>query len=104
VEAAVPLTSLGLAGKTGTCVKMDWGILETDSEGAVVLRRTYWANKAAAAMTLSDVPTEARLEPDMWGYVRFCGVLPEALGGPRLEGMGELLKPDDSGGAPGPEE
>jgi hypothetical protein len=104
VEAGLPLKSLGLTAKTQTCVKMDWGILETDDEGAVVLRRTYWANKAASALTLSDVPTEARLEPDMWGYVRFCGVLPEALGGPRIDGAGELLKPDGSGAAVEPEE
>ena len=46
-------------------------MLETDAGGAAVLARTYWANKAAS--TLADAPSEARLEPDLWGWVRFSG-------------------------------
>ncbi|MCY3024623.1 MAG: hypothetical protein NTW87_37095 [Planctomycetota bacterium] len=71
VEAAVPLKSLGLRVKADTRLKLDWGVLETDAEGAAVLARNYWANKATS--TLADAPTEARLAPDLWGWVRFSG-------------------------------
>ena len=70
VEAAMPLKSLGLKIKADTRLKLDWGVLETDAGGAAVLARHYWANKAAS--TLADAPSEARLEPDLWGWVRFC--------------------------------
>ena len=69
VEAAVPLASLGLKVQPNLRLKLDWGTLATDSDGSVVLSRTYWANKATAI--LSDAPSEAALHPDLWGYVRF---------------------------------
>ncbi|HEY3322827.1 MAG TPA: hypothetical protein VGP72_20400 [Planctomycetota bacterium] len=71
VEAAVPLKSLGLKIHADTRLKLDWGVLETDAEGAAVLARNYWANKATS--TLADAPSEARLTPNLWGWVRFSG-------------------------------
>ncbi len=71
VEAKVPLASIGLRIEPDKRIKLDWGFLETDKNGTVVLARTYWANKATS--TLADAPSEARLQPDLWGYARFVG-------------------------------
>jgi hypothetical protein len=70
VEAAIPLADLGLAAAPApeTVMKMDWGVLTTD-DGFVTRSRRYWANPIASGV--SDEPTEARLEPGMWGYARF---------------------------------
>ncbi len=69
VEALIPLQSIGLTISPDTPIRLDWGFLETDKDGTVVLSRTYWSNKATSA--LADAPSEARLEPDLWGYCRF---------------------------------
>jgi len=69
VEAAIPLKDIGLRIKNGMLLKMDWGILSADESGTRVVRRSYWSNKATAMV--SDAPTEARLHPDLWGYIRF---------------------------------
>jgi hypothetical protein len=55
----------------GRRIKLDWGILETDAEGTAVLSRSYWSNQTTS--TLADAPTEARLEPDLWGWAIFPG-------------------------------
>ena len=88
LDVAVPLKSIGFAVQPGTRIKFDWGILETDNEGAAVLSRSYWANKATS--TLADAPTEARLEPDMWGWALFPGQNTEA---PSLAKPDSLLNP-----------
>lgn len=93
IEAVVPLKALGLTPEPGLRLKFDWGVLETDAQGNVVLSRTYWANKATS--TLADAPTESRLEPDMWGVVRFQDKPTGAEAGPRLE---EDAAPADTGG------
>jgi hypothetical protein len=71
VEASIPLKDLGLAAAptAGTVMKMDWGVLTTD-DGFVTRSRRYWANPIASGV--ADEPTEARLEPAMWGYARFA--------------------------------
>ena len=70
VEAAIPFAALGLAAAppNGTIMKMDWGVLTTD-DGFITRSRRYWANEIASGV--SDEPTEARLEPALWGYARF---------------------------------
>ena len=70
VEAAIPFAELGLAAApaSGTIMKLDWGVLTTD-DGFVTRSRRYWANPIASGV--SDEPTEARLEPGLWGYARF---------------------------------
>jgi hypothetical protein len=68
VEARIPLKTLGLKIQKGMLLKMDWGILSTD-EGNLTKARDYWANRKAVGTT--DEPTEARLEPNLWGNVRF---------------------------------
>ncbi len=70
VEAAIPLADLGIpaAPASGTVMKMDWGVLTTD-DGFATRSRRYWANPIASGV--SDEPTEARLDPALWGYARF---------------------------------
>jgi hypothetical protein len=69
VEAAIPLKDLGLTPAPDQVLKMDWGVLTTD-DGFVTRSRAYWANPMATGV--ADEPTEARLEPAMWGHVRFA--------------------------------
>ena len=69
VEAAFPLSVLGLKITPGLRLKMDWGVLVSGPDGTEVLRRDYWANKATAIT--ADAPSEAELHPDLWGHVRF---------------------------------
>lgn len=71
VEVTLPLAEIGLVLKPGSRVKLDWGVLETDDEGAAVLARSYWSNTSTS--TLADAPTEARLEPHLWGHAIFSG-------------------------------
>ena len=68
VEAAIPQKDLGLAPAAGQVLRMDWGVLTTD-DGFVTRSRAYWAN--AMATGVADEPTEARLQPSLWGHVRF---------------------------------
>jgi hypothetical protein len=68
VRVSVPLADLGLREVAGKTLRMDWGVLGTRDGHATTARR-YWANRLAVGT--SDEPTEARLEPGLWGYVRF---------------------------------
>jgi hypothetical protein len=69
VEAAIPLASIGVKPTPNLRLKFDWGVIVTDSAGNVVLKRDYWANKATGI--IADVPSEARLQPDLWGHIIF---------------------------------
>lgn len=76
IEAAVPLTLLGLEPSPGLRLKLDWGVLTTGPDGNEVLRRLYWSNKATHVV--ADAPSEARLSPNLWGFVRFQEERPSA--------------------------
>ena len=67
-EAAVPLTALGLKPQPGLLTKFDFGILTSD-DGKQVKQRQYWANSFATGT--ADEAVEARLEPHLWGHLRF---------------------------------
>jgi hypothetical protein len=69
VGAAIPLSDLGLKPAENLRLKLDWGVIVTDSSGNSVMRRSYWANKATSI--IADVPSEARLHPDLWGWALF---------------------------------
>lgn len=69
LEAAIPFSALGLNVEPGLRLKMDWGVLVSGPDGNEVMRRIYWSNKATYAV--ADAPSEARLEPHLWGHVRF---------------------------------
>ena len=68
VEVAIRLSTLGLRIRPNIIYKMDWGVL-TSNDGKVVKQRAYWSNKTATGT--SDEAVEARLEPNMWGNLRF---------------------------------
>jgi hypothetical protein len=63
VECAVPLKVLGLKPTVGTTISADVGILR-GREGKTV-QRSYWTNKST--VLVSDLPSEARLQPARWG-------------------------------------
>jgi hypothetical protein len=65
-EIAVPLAALGLAVEKNKQVLGDIGILRGNGRESV--QRVYWNNKAA--QIVSDIPSEARLEPANWGILR----------------------------------
>lgn len=70
VEAAILLSELGL--KPGTQpFRADIGVIFGDNEGTINLLRSYWSNKATALV--NDVPSEIKLNPDLWGTVKFEG-------------------------------
>jgi hypothetical protein len=69
VEAAIPLADIGLKPTDGLRLKFDWGVLRTGPDGHEVLQRMYWANRATSIT--ADAPSEARLHPELWGFVRF---------------------------------
>jgi hypothetical protein len=68
VSAALPLQELGLKPVIGATHRMDWGVLSS-RDGNLTTARKYWANATASGTT--DEPTEARLTPNLWGFVRF---------------------------------
>jgi hypothetical protein len=47
----------------------DFGRIVGDQTGTVSVERSYWSNKATALM--SDRPTQAGVEPRLWGKVVF---------------------------------
>ena len=71
VSATIPLKDIGLTINEGDTLKMDWGVLST-AEGHQTVARDYWVDKMAVGT--GDEPSEARLHPDRWGYVKFMGV------------------------------
>jgi len=88
VEAAIPQSSLGITVREGLVLKMDWGILSTE-EGNLTTARNCWANTMAVGTT--DEPTEAKLQPRLWGHIRFEGERKRTgPGTPTLEGEGEV--------------
>jgi hypothetical protein len=76
LEAAVPWKTLGAPDlRKGLVLRGDVGALVADPGGTATAMRYYWANKAH--VVLSDLPSEARVLPAMWGEFRFA--LPDAL-------------------------
>ena len=68
IPAAFLLSLLGnvdLLGET----RGDFGRIVGDSTGTVSVERSYWSNKATSLM--SDRPTQAGVEPRLWGKVVF---------------------------------
>ena len=66
-ELSVPLALLGLKPAAGTTIQADIGILR--GNGFQTMQRAYWSNKATSIT--ADVPSEARLSPNLWGRWAF---------------------------------
>ena len=70
IEAAIPLTSLGLEGITsGKAIVGDLGIIPSDEDGMRNKARIYFYNKKTAM--ISDLPSESKLTPNEWGKIKF---------------------------------
>ncbi len=69
LEAAVPLAALHLAPAPGLAVAGDVGRVLSDQSGTTRLDRVYWSNPNTR--TVKDVPSEVRLQPDLWGQFTF---------------------------------
>jgi hypothetical protein len=67
-ELSVPLALLGLKPVAGQTIRADTGILR--GNGFQTMQRCWWSNKATS-MT-ADVPSEARLTPQLWGLWTFA--------------------------------
>jgi hypothetical protein len=69
MEAAIPLTRLGLTIQSDKRYRFDWGILVSGPDGTEVLQRRYWANPSNA--TVADMAAEATIHPELWGWLYF---------------------------------
>ena len=70
LEAAIPWKSLGGTAPTGkTTLRGDVGALVSDPSGLRTVTRYYWANHSNVVM--SDLPSEARILPGLWGEFKF---------------------------------
>jgi hypothetical protein len=66
-EAQVPLSALPYRPKGD--VRGDVGRVSSDATGERSISRNYWSNKNTSIM--SDLPSEASIEPNLWGTMRF---------------------------------
>ncbi len=66
-EFSVPLAALGFSPKAGDSVLADFGILR--GNGTQTIQRLYWNN--LNTNLVSDIPSEARLQPANWGVWTF---------------------------------
>ncbi|MBP5234128.1 MAG: hypothetical protein J6333_12075 [Planctomycetes bacterium] len=66
-EVSIPLAALRLKPAPGMRLKADIGVLR--GEGGKTNARVYWSNKNTAIV--ADVPSEAELQPGMWGLLEF---------------------------------
>ena len=66
-EFSVPLSVLGLKDPVGKTIRGDGGLVLSD--GVRARARIYWHNKADSMC--ADVPSEARLNPNQWGWIKF---------------------------------
>ena len=69
VEAAIPWKLLGTPPKPGAESRIDVGVLFGDPSGMTTVLRAYWSNRDTNIVT--DIPSEARLQPGNWGICQF---------------------------------
>ena len=70
LEAAVPLKDIHLDPAALRETRGDVGRVYSDQTGSAAASRVYWSNKNTAIM--SDLPSEAALQPNLWGLFRFA--------------------------------
>ena len=68
VRAVIPFEVLGWK-RAPAETRADVGRVNGDPAGATAVRRDYWSNKATSLM--SDRPSQAGVEPRLWGTFRF---------------------------------
>jgi hypothetical protein len=69
VEAAIPLSLLGLTPAEGMALRGDIGATHSDKAGTDTALRTYWSNQETGLV--SDEVFELKLNPRNWGELRF---------------------------------
>jgi len=69
VEAKIPLADIGMQVNEDMLISGDIGIITSDSMGSINTGRIYYYNKATELT--SDMPSEAILNPDKWGKMKF---------------------------------
>ena len=69
LEAAVPLAALHLDPKATPVIRGDVGRVLSDQTGTRAVDRVYWSNQNTKIV--SDVPSEARAQPNLWGTFTF---------------------------------
>ncbi|HUT58089.1 MAG TPA: hypothetical protein VM238_14315 [Phycisphaerae bacterium] len=69
VEAAIPLSLLGLANPAGKALRGDFGVTFSDPKGTDTLLRTFWSNQATGIV--NDDVFELKMEPKNWGQIVF---------------------------------
>ena len=72
VEISIPLEVLGLKPTLGGEISADIGLLRGDT--AQTIQRLYWNN--LDTLIVSDIPSEARLQPRNWGIWKFIAPAP----------------------------
>jgi hypothetical protein len=70
VEAAVPLSALGLRPSPGLKLRADFGVTYCDKAGKDTVLRTYWHNQNTGIV--NDEVFELKLEPKNWGEITFA--------------------------------
>ncbi|KPK50809.1 MAG: hypothetical protein AMK72_01265, partial [Planctomycetes bacterium SM23_25] len=69
VEAAVPLSALGLKPAPRLKLRGDFGVTHGDKAGKDTVLRTYWHNQNTGIV--NDEVFELKLEPKNWGEITF---------------------------------
>jgi hypothetical protein len=69
MEASVPLSTIHLDPTTMGETRGDVGRVMSDQTGTMATSRVYWANKNTNIM--ADLPSEASLQPNLWGLFKF---------------------------------
>jgi len=69
VEAAIPLSALGLVPSAGLKLRGDFGVTHGDPAGQRTRLRTYWANQHTGIV--DDAVYELMIEPKFWGELIF---------------------------------
>ena len=67
LEAAIPLEDMGFQPQPGQNTNGDFGVIWSGPMGKRNAARCSWANKAAGIV--SDLPSETRIHPDLWGEI-----------------------------------
>ncbi len=65
IEAALPLSTLGLKPQAGAEIRGDIGFVSSDAAGRINTARTYWSNQSTNLV--NDEPFEAWFVPSAWG-------------------------------------
>ena len=69
LEAAIPLSAIHLQVTPGLKISGDVGRVLSDQSGTTRVDRIYWSNPNTKMV--KDLPTEARLQPNLWGTFVF---------------------------------